>query len=59
VIDTEKPKPPPNPNAVRYVEGRGWFVWSSFREKAISKDFDTEGEAERFLAGLRVPRGAH
>ena len=50
---TEIPAPP-NPLAVRYALGRGWFVWSSFREKAISRDFDTEEEAERLLSDLAV-----
>lgn len=45
---------PPNPLAVRHVVGRGWFVWSSFREMAISKYFETKDEAERFLAGLAI-----
>jgi hypothetical protein len=49
-METETPQRP-NPLAVRYVVGRGWFVWSSFRERAVSKDFDTKEEADRFLAG--------
>jgi hypothetical protein len=45
-------KPRPNPLAVRYSAARGWFVWSSLRERAISKYFDTKEEAEHFFSGL-------
>ena len=51
---TETPERP-NPLAVRHVAGRGWFIWNSFREKAISRDLPTEAEAERLLTDLATP----
>jgi hypothetical protein len=52
-METDTPAAP-NPLAVRHVAGRGWFVWSRFREAQVSRDFDTAEEAETYLARLRM-----